>query len=132
MVGDINLPGIDWREKKSDSKGKPVLETMEEEGLEQLIMFPTHKKGNVLDLVVTNYQEKIVGVNEAGRLGRSDHSIIVIEMLVDCKDDGEHIRRPDWRRANYEGMKLELELINWQQTLAVQYRPPSDTHVCIG
>ena len=74
MVGDINLPGIDWREKKSDSKGKPVLETMEEEGLEQLIMFPTHTKGNVLDLVVTNCQEKIVGVNDAGRLGRSDHS----------------------------------------------------------
>ena len=39
-------------------------------------------------------------------------------MLVDCKDNGEHIRRPDWRRANYEGMKLELELINWQQALA--------------
>ena len=51
-----------------------MLETMEEEGLEQLIMFPTHTKGNVLDLVVTNCQEKIVGVNDAGRLGRSDHS----------------------------------------------------------
>jgi hypothetical protein len=45
LIGDINMPGIDWLERRSDTKGKELLETTIEEGLHQLVSFPTHIKG---------------------------------------------------------------------------------------
>ncbi|KAF6036454.1 hypothetical protein EB796_005239 [Bugula neritina] len=62
MVGDFNLPDIDWNDSN-----RPVLKTTRETTLHQLfvdfitsnnlsqaINKPTHDKGNTLDLVVTN------------------------------------------------------------------------------
>ena len=71
----------------------------------------------MLDLVVTNCQEKIVRITDGGRLGRSDHNIITVEIIAEIKNKEDYIRKPDWRRANYEGMIMELRGINWQQSL---------------
>ena len=71
----------------------------------------------MLDLVVTNCQEKIVRITDGGRLGRSDHNIITVEIMAEIKNKEDYIRKPDWRRANYEGMRMELRGINWQQSL---------------
>jgi len=62
MVGDFNLPDIDWNDSN-----RPVLKTTRETSLHQLFVYfiisinlsqavnkPTHDKGNTLDLVVTN------------------------------------------------------------------------------
>ena len=54
MIGDINLPDINWVDGTSTSRGRRVLETILEEDLIQLVDFPTHVKGNTLDLVITN------------------------------------------------------------------------------
>jgi hypothetical protein len=72
------MPGIDWLEGRSDTKGKELLKTTIEEGLHQLVSFPTHIKGNVLDLVITNCHEKILDILDAGRLGKSDHCMLNI------------------------------------------------------
>jgi hypothetical protein len=78
LIGDINMPGIDWLEGRSDTKGKELLKTTIEEGLYQFVNFPTHIKGNVLDLVITNCHEKILVILDAGRLGKSDHCMLNI------------------------------------------------------
>jgi hypothetical protein len=44
LIGDINMPNIDWVEEKTDAKGRELLETVTEEGLQQLVSFPTHTK----------------------------------------------------------------------------------------
>jgi len=54
MIGDFNLPGTDWANESSDAKGRELLETVQEEGFEQLVSFPTHTKGNILDLLLSN------------------------------------------------------------------------------
>ena len=40
----------------------------------------------MLDLVVTNCQEKIVRITDGGRLGRSDHNIITVEIMAEIKN----------------------------------------------
>ena len=50
--------------------------------LEQLVKFPTHLKGNILDLVLTNIPERVTEVEEVGRLGSSDHMAILTEVIT--------------------------------------------------
>jgi hypothetical protein len=70
LIGDINMPGINWVEERADARGRELLETITEEGLQQLVSFPTHIKGNILDLVITNCPERVVDVSDVGRLGK--------------------------------------------------------------
>ncbi len=50
IIGDINMPGINWETMTSDNKGRALVETMEEEGMAQLVNFSTHIKGNILEI----------------------------------------------------------------------------------
>jgi hypothetical protein len=80
FIGDFNLPGVDWeRGHAREAKGRELLETAVEEGLDQLVTFPTHTKGNILDLLLTNCSDKILDVSDVGRLGRSDHCMIKVD-----------------------------------------------------
>ena len=63
LIGDVNLPDINWLDGTSTSRGRRILETMLEEDLAQLVNFPTHVKGNILDLVSTNCPDKVISVN---------------------------------------------------------------------
>ena len=114
LIGDFNLPGIDWEENKADRQGRPVQEKAIEEGLEQLVTFPTHIKGNRLDLVLTNCPEKVISVGEGGRLGRSDHCIIVMEVRATPRITRLAANRPDWRKANTAGLRDFLGDTNWR------------------
>jgi hypothetical protein len=71
MIGDFNLPDIDWRAGKAGSKGKDIISMAIEAGMEQLVDFETHCKGNILDLVLTNCAERIQSISECGKLGNS-------------------------------------------------------------
>ncbi len=74
LVGDFNLLGVEWEVNRTNNvKGREILDAVMEEGLVQLVNFPTHKKGNVLDLVLTNCSDRILEVSDVGRLGKSDH-----------------------------------------------------------
>jgi hypothetical protein len=92
VLGDFNLPEINWLREESGPRGRPVLETAIEHSLTQLVEFYTHLKGNILDLVLVNCPERILTVNDAGRLGRSDHEKIVIEIIAGIRD--ENVGRP--------------------------------------
>jgi endonuclease/exonuclease/phosphatase family metal-dependent hydrolase len=81
LIGDFNMPGIDWENTQArDVRGRELLETATEKGLQQLVNFPTHTKGNTLDLLLTNCPDKILGVTDAGRIGRSDHCLLRVVM----------------------------------------------------
>jgi hypothetical protein len=57
-IGDFNMPGINWKEGTADGQGRRLLDVMEAANMTQLVEFPTHRIGNILDLVITNCQEK--------------------------------------------------------------------------
>jgi Endonuclease-reverse transcriptase len=53
-IGDYNLPDINWEPNRAGANGKILLKVLNEQNYEQLVDFPTHDKGNILDLIVTN------------------------------------------------------------------------------
>jgi hypothetical protein len=69
LVGDFNLPNLDWEEGR-------LLEASEEAGLMQLVDFSTNRKGNILDLILTNCPEKFIHIKDEGCLGNSDHCTV--------------------------------------------------------
>lgn len=118
LVGDFNLPGINWETETADARGRELLKTAREESFSQLVSFPTHTKGNILDLVLTNSPERIVSVDDIGRLGRSDHVIIEIVGLVDEGRRCEEKLTRNWRRADWDSIRKELQVVRWQRELA--------------
>ena len=50
IIGDFNLPNMNISSDISDKKGRPVLDAINRRFLENSVQFPTHIRGNILDL----------------------------------------------------------------------------------
>jgi hypothetical protein len=100
---DFNNPDINWERGTAKGRRRELMEAVEDAMMEQLVNFPTHIKGNILDLMITNKPERVVAVAEAGRLGQSDHTVIVtkIQMNQDIEEEVEQI--VNWWRADWAG-----------------------------
>jgi len=46
------------------------LDKVNEKLLDQMVYFPTHKAGNILDLVLTNNPNIVLSVEDAGLIGK--------------------------------------------------------------
>ena len=69
----------------------------------QLVDFPTHTRGNTLDLVITNSPELVIGLEEEERLGRSDHMLMEMIIGVDnrpTREDGKEF--VDWKQISVQ------------------------------
>jgi hypothetical protein len=116
FFGDFNLPTIDWEAGVARGRAEELLEAVQDKSMEQLVDFPTQVKGNTLDLVITNIPERVSEVFEAGRLGKSDHSIIITRVSIGVSLEDEK-SLPDWRRADWDAMRAEMRMGNWLQDL---------------
>ena len=113
IFGDFNLPQIDWAAGTSRGASTVVLDAVEEALMTQMVEFSTQVRGNILDLVITNMPERVQEVREEGRLGKSDHVMIVTEISVGRQTSENQLPLPDWRRADWGAMQQELEDQNW-------------------
>ena len=120
LVGDFNYPGINWSDQTADSKGKVFLDACTIRGLEQLVSTPTHIKGNTLDLVLTDKPDKLVTVESVGRLGRSDHEMLLLDLDVRGRSSTEKKLTKNWRRADWEAMRQKLAEKDWSTSLQSQ------------
>ncbi len=95
-----------------------LLETIIEEGLQQLVSFPTHIKGNMLDLVITNCAGRVLEVCDIGRLGKSDHCMLSIvvegEPQTLCQDKEQYV----WGRANMDAIKDDMDGTDWKKEMS--------------
>jgi hypothetical protein len=105
LIGYFNSPSVDWEAGIARVGERGVLEAAEEKMMEQIVKFSTHLKGNILVLALTNMPERIVEVWEEGRLGKSDHSNIFIEVSMGVKKVEAVQDRPDWARADWDKAK---------------------------
>jgi hypothetical protein len=48
VIGDFNLPDVQWEAGAAGPKGQPLLESVIDNELAQLVNFTTHAKGNIL------------------------------------------------------------------------------------
>ena len=113
LIGDFNLPQINWMDGTARGACSVVLDAVEDTLMTQLVEFSTQVKGNILDLVITNMPERVQEVREEGRLGKSDHVMIVTEISVGKQFGENQLPLPDWRRADWAAMRRELEDRNW-------------------
>ena len=114
IIGDFNLPDVNWVTGESSRRAAGFLEAVEEAMLDQLVTFPTQVRGNVLDLVLTNIPERVVEVCEGGRLGQSDHEMVSVK--VSCGAGRVIVKEvKNWRRAKWDEMREDMAKVNWRR-----------------
>ena len=117
LIGDFNLPEIDWQNEDPSPRYRTLYKTFCEKGLEQLVDFATHNKGNILDLILTNCPEKILSVVDHGKLGKSDHSMFLIVCATNDFEQNETFVH-DWNRMDTDSIKAGLDNVNWEDEFA--------------
>ena len=117
LIGDVNLPEINWSDQTTAARGREVLTTAQTKNLEQLVDFPTHIKGNTLDLVLTNCSERFISISNGGRIGKSDHCILNMEVKIDFVKRNGKAKRPNWTKADFAGLRGFLGNIDWNRIL---------------
>ena len=117
LVGDFNLPDINWEMGTGSARTAAFLEAVDDLLLTQVVDFSTQVKGNCLDLVLTNIPERIVDVCEAGRLGKSDHEMILltVNMQGGCETAKKEVL--NWGRADWSSMRADLAGMDWSLAL---------------
>ena len=117
LLGDFNLPAIDWETGQATGRSATFLEACRDQFLEQLVNFPTHVKGNILDLLLTNVPDRFLEVSNEGRLGNSDHCMILAKLALSSRPTCSNEKVPNWHRADWEGLKAQLSATNLKQRM---------------
>ena len=116
VIGDFNLPGIDWARGWSPSAGeRRVVETVGDMFWEQVVREPTHRLGNILDLCLTSSLELVAGVEIVSPLGNSDHSGLEVSLVGRAPDVSTKEEVPDWAKADMQAMREKLGQIRWEE-----------------
>jgi hypothetical protein len=114
LVGDFNFPEINWSQLSTTNRSQEFIDTVNAMQLDQLVHFPTHDRGNTLDLVLTNCSDRIRNVVDGGKLSRSDHSIINITVSAQFKAKKPKKYRYLWNKANFTAIRNELANKFWR------------------
>lgn len=118
LVGDFNLPEIDWetRKLKYGAKFKSVhldfLTMLFENRMQQLVTQPTHIHGNILDLICTNNTALVTDIDIISP-GLSDHYIITAVLTCHrpnlLKTQPKTIRL--YKNANITGFRDSMQTV---------------------
>ena len=106
VVGDFNCPDLQWSTLSSTSPLSSALcEFVFDNNIYQAVEFPTHKMGNVLDLVFTNSVDLISNVSISSDCCLSDHFPIVLSINQPSHKPAHFSHTVlDYSRANFSGM----------------------------
>ena len=121
LIGDFNLPSVDWDQGLSPNTTEQLfVDTFNDLSLEQLINVPTHIKGNILDLVLSDKSDNISGltVRSDGAICGSDHSAITFGLEINAKKKKAVKRRIyNFKHANWDAINLTFNSTNWRELL---------------
>ena len=126
VIGDFNLPKIDWNlmTSSSDSKSTLFLDMCLDNGLTQLVDEPTRLK-NVLDLVLTNNEKCISELEVVEPFSTSDHdSVAFVVQMGPCKTVDRDVTNTNtrykiWSMAKWDAFESYCQDINWHQLICV-------------
>ena len=107
IVGDFNAPDIDWATLTSHTTNSNLLcDLIFRLNLTQLITFPTHIKGNTLDLLFTNIDQHIHRISSTTSTAiASDHLIVLFELNCSIhphKSPSRYVY--DYSKADFNGL----------------------------
>ena len=81
IIGDFNYPGINWSEHTADPDSQRLLDWVLDKGFTQHIDYPTRER-NTLDLILTSEPDMLDESEIFGRLGDSDHDMILASLVM--------------------------------------------------
>ena len=121
IAGDLNMPATDWQNYSSpNSTDQLFLDTLSNFELEQLINCPTHLKGNILDLLLTDKPALMsdITVSDTHIPCKSDHYCLSFSINSKLK----RLKLPkrevfNYKRANWEGLNYDLDSVDWNSML---------------
>ena len=110
IIGDFNYPGLDFANGLFDHKSRSLFDVVHDRFLCNIVTFPTHIHGNILDLAICDFEteSKVLDISNIGNLGNSDHALIKIELDIAPKFNVSNQLVPNWRRGDTEGLKKHL------------------------
>lgn len=119
FIGDYNYSDIDWNHLYA---GKPCsrdfLETVQNCFMTQHVDFPTRvESGTTPDLVLSTDSNLVHGVSDIGKLGSSDHSMLLIEVAGELAANVTMEEVPDWGKADMDKLREELASVDWEEEL---------------
>ena len=109
IVGDLNFPGIDWANGSTTAKGRAFYEACEDAFLQQHVEVPTHKDGNILDLVLSNEIGMVRDVDMMGRIGASDHECMMISIDTDAVWELKGETRRAFEKADWDAIRRDMD-----------------------
>ena len=122
VAGDLNMPGIDWANFSSSKHVDQLfLDSFSNFGLEQLVSCPTHIRGNILDLVLTDKLQFVsnLEVTDINKPCKSDHFAINFKIRAKVKRIKTSKRNAyNFKRADWVNLNSSLRDIDWERELA--------------
>ena len=118
IVGDFNFSEIDWELNTCAARSRGFLDTINDLFFTQMLTFPTHKSGTMPDLVITDRPNIIIDIDSLGPLGSSDHTMIKVNLKLNPVRTKKSVRVRDWRKANFQMLKENVENVQWEDLLA--------------
>ena len=85
-------------------------------GLIQCIKAPTHIKGNILDVLLTNSENLIsdIQIKSNCEICKSDHHAINFDIMLKIKRKKPiKIKRFNFKRANWHSLNIDLNNVDW-------------------
>ena len=123
IIGDFNLPNLDWSRTNSDSaydfKSLEFLDFINDYGFAQLITEPT-RLSNTLDLLLVNDPLIISDFTLDASFCTSDHDSIIFNILLDTataltahSEAMNRDTRPDWDSADWRSFEQFCRDYDW-------------------
>ena len=121
FIGDVNFNNANWSTMASSCHiEQHFLNTFSNLGMVQLITEPTHKHGNILDVLLTNSVQSITNLCVADKDAqvRSDHYPITFDIILNIKKKKSVKRKIfNFKRANWADLNKDLSETNWNDLL---------------
>ncbi len=122
VAGDLNFPRINWEEFSStEVVDRLFLDTFSNFGIQQLVNSPTHYKGNILDLVLTDKPQLIFDLNvlNSNLPCKSDHYSVSFKIRSRCKRIKASKRDAyNYKRADWAALNSSFGAVDWESELA--------------
>ena len=117
LIGDFNCSDISWELCHSEATSRPLLESVLDNFFNQHVDFPTHISGTTPDIVLSSDSNLINGVEDVGKLGSSDHSMLMVDIVGKLPSNESLEEVPDWRNANMTDLVNDLADVDWNAEL---------------
>lgn len=118
LVGDINIPGVDWVSYSTNvARYQAFIDYLISHGFAQFVNEPTRfNPDNILDLVFCNNMQLLSGVHTDANFGCSDHCSVVFDIAIPFRSAARVSLFRNFRRADPR-LDHMLALTDWDAAL---------------